>query len=52
MDFEFEEFRMKELQQRTSYQRADPLTDEEMKIIFNHPQISRDNPRGFYIVFL
>ncbi|CAG8541671.1 8060_t:CDS:2, partial [Gigaspora rosea] len=31
---------MKELQQSTSYQGADPLTDEEMKIFLSSPNFT------------
>ncbi|CAG8754103.1 1556_t:CDS:1, partial [Ambispora leptoticha] len=58
-DFEFKKFReicdgrMKELEELSTYKGADPLTEEEMKIIFNNPQLSRDNPKGLlYRVFL
>ncbi|CAG8643807.1 20277_t:CDS:2 [Gigaspora rosea] len=40
---------MKELEKSTSYQESDSLTGKEMKLIFNHSQLSQDNLRGFYI---
>ncbi|CAG8507388.1 45835_t:CDS:2, partial [Gigaspora margarita] len=50
-DFEFKKFReildgrMKELEESSTYKGADPLTEEEMTFIFDHPQLSRGNPK-------